>query len=323
MKTNESKHIKRAVGFVVILLLLFSMASGICLKLVRSDTTMLSGRDKSQAELAGERKNSLDVLFIGDSLGICSFSPMQLWQEQGLTSFSACQTREIVQETYAMLKTAFETQSPQVVVLETNVFFRRNYMVKELVETAQTGVLQALPVFMYHDIWKSVPAGNRYPREDFKGFKIYTEKKAYKRGSYMETCADEGKEEISPVTSLYMERILKLCEEHGAKFLMVSAPSPDNYSMAKHEVLQAYADAHGVTYVDMNLLTDELGINWKKDSMDKGDHLNIRGAKKVTAYMGKVLTERFELPDHRGDAEFEDWDEEYKVYEKELKKAGV
>lgn len=323
MKIHCRKQVKKAVGFVLILLLLLSLVSGYCVRLVRSDTTMVDGRDKSQAEIAGERENSLDVLFAGDSLGICSFSPMQLWHDYGFTSFSACQTREIVQETYAMLKTAFETQKPKVVVLETNVFFRRNYMIKEIVETAQTGVLQALPVFMYHDIWKSVPAGNRYPREDFKGFKIYTEKKAYKSGSsYMKKSGKKQKNtEISPITSLYMERILSLCEENGAELMMVSAPSPDNYSMEKHDALQAFADAHGLRYVDMNLLTDEIGMNWKKDSMDKGDHLNIRGAKKATAYMGEVLTKEFALPDHRGDAEFEDWDVLYGEYEEALKGA--
>ena len=38
--------------------------------------------------------------------------------------------------------------------------------------------------------------------------------------------------------------------------------------------------------------------------LDKGDHLNLSGAHKITDYMTTYLQEHYMLPDHRGDEKF-------------------
>ena len=43
-------------------------------------------------------------------------------------------------------------------------------------------------------------------------------------------------------------------------------------------------------------------------TLDKGDHLNLSGAHKVTDYMTMYLQEHYMLPDHRGDEKFTSWD---------------
>ena len=65
----------------------------------------------------------------------------------------------------------------------------------------------------------------------------------------------------------------------------------------------------------MNYLLKEIGINWKTDSLDQGDHLNFSGAEKVTKYLGNYLSEKYKLPDHRGDSAYAAWAEESRVYE--------
>ena len=49
------------------------------------------------------------------------------------------------------------------------------------------------------------------------------------------------------------------------------------------------------------------GIDWKSDTLDKGDHLNLSGAHKITDYMITYLQEHYVLPDHRGDEKFTSW----------------
>ena len=76
----------------------------------------------------------------------------------------------------------------------------------------------------------------------------------------------------------------------------------------------------GLHYIDLNLKAKELGIDWKKDSYDRGDHLNLFGAQKVTAYLGKYIDEKYDMTDHRGDSVYQDWDRLAEKYLAELKK---
>ena len=42
-------------------------------------------------------------------------------------------------------------------------------------------------------------------------------------------------------------------------------------------------------------------MNWKKDTNDSGDHLNLSGSRRMTVYIGDYLRDNCELADHRPD----------------------
>ena len=67
-------------------------------------------------------------------------------------------------------------------------------------------------------------------------------------------------------------------------------------------------------------MLDEIGIDWNKDTFDEGDHLNYYGSKKLTDYLSEYLKEECDLTDHRGDPEFESWNELLPLYEQEIVK---
>ena len=72
--------------------------------------------------------------------------------------------------------------------------------------------------------------------------------------------------------------------------------------------------------MDLNLKLEELGIDWKKDSLDGGDHLNLSGAKKATAYLGQYLKDACGLEDRRGQDAYDEWDKKAKKYKKKVQK---
>ena len=151
-----------------------------------------------------------------------------------------------------------------------------------------------------------------YVREDSKGFKLRDGVRPYREGAYMKKT--EKKEKMPEQVEMYMEKILKLCRRHGAGLVLVSTPSPKNYNYQKHNTLQEYAEKKSLTYLDMNLITKELKIDWKTDTIDQGDHLNLSGAKKVTEYLGKYLKNEFGLSDHRDEALYKTWKRMAKEY---------
>ena len=196
----------------------------------------------------------------------------------------------MLSETYETLKLAFKTQKPRLVLFETNVLFRKLDKKNE----------------------KKDLMSKLYVREDSKGFKLRDGVRPYREGAYMKKT--EKKEKMPEQVEMYMEKILKLCRRHGAGLVLVSTPSPKNYNYQKHNTLQEYAEKKSLTYLDMNLITKGLKIDWKTDTMDQGDHLNLSGAKKVTEYLGKYLKNEFGLSDHRDEALYKTWKRMAKEY---------
>lgn len=187
------------------------------------------------------------------------------------------------------------------------MFFRSPKSITYSVNVFDEAVKDQFSVFTYHNLWKqvadpSVETGSDY----FKGFKIRQAIQPYTGNTdYMNTNRKNAR--ISGQVQTYMQKIAGLCKENGITLAFYSAPSPSNCSMGRHQAAAELADTLGVKYLDLNLIGQELGINWRTDTADKGDHLNISGAVKVSDYMAAWL-KTFSLPDHRGDGRYKSWE---------------
>lgn len=113
----------------------------------------------------------------------------------------------------------------------------------------------------------------------------------------------------------YLDKMRKLCEQEGIQLLLVKAPSlaPQWYDAQNKQVVE-YAEKHGLTYINFYEHLKETGIDYETDTYDGGLHMNYSGAKKLSRYLGKYLTEsnKKKVLDHRKDANLS------KVYEKKL-----
>ena len=56
--------------------------------------------------------------------------------------------------------------------------------------------------------------------------------------------------------------------------------------------LQDWADEKGVPFINYMKMTDELGMDWKQDSVDGGWHLNMYGAEKVSRHMAEYISRK-------------------------------
>lgn len=315
------KIVKRLILFFLILgILLAGCSAWIHAEAVKL-ADFIPGRSRPFASIAAERKDGIDVLVLGDSESYTSVSPMQLWKEQGLSSYVCGQPGQKIQETYFMLKTALQSQSPKVVLMETNLMFRDPGPVKNIQSSFAETARYHFPLLRFHNLWKLMFDGRKPGEAVYKGFSIRSSVDPFDSGDYMKET--EEVQEMPQAVTFYMEEIMELCRRSGAKLFLVSAPSPKNYSYRKHNAIENYAKEKGLTYVDLNLKIKELGITWQKDSYDKGDHLNLYGAQKVTRWLGTYLKQNYELPDHRNDPAYEDWNELSKKYEEAVKKASA
>lgn len=302
------KKIVRPVAFCAILLCLLMAASAVMSALARTNTDLVQNRNKIMVELENEPADTIDVLVIGDSESYTTVSPMEIWDKEGIPSYVGGQTGQKIQESYYMLKKALKTQKPKVVAIETNMIFRPQSAVRGIKETLVQTMLYYFPVFRLHNSWKAWVTGEDKRSQTFyKGFVLRDVVEAYTGGSYMKKTAKT--ERMSRITRFMMDQIVSLCRKNNIQLFLYSAPSPKNYSFRKHNTMEAYARENGLKYLDLNLKIKELGINWSEDSLDKGDHLNILGAVKVSDYLGRYLKKEYHLKSRKSESTYRFWNE--------------
>ena len=310
-KKIGKKIIKNFI-FLAILFTIFAAVSNKMETVLIENDNLVQSRNKSIFRILREPEKSIDVIVLGDSLSYSSISPMVLWKDHGITSYVCGQSGQKIQETYHMLETALETQLPKLVILETNVMFRGKPGLASLRESIEEWGNHYIPIFRCHDIWKSFFIEKQYSEENYKGFAFRCDVHPYEKGEYMHET--EQIEEMPDTVITYMEKIEELCKEKNVKLLLLGTPSPANYNYRRHNSVTTYAKKHSLDYLDLNLKLGEVGIDWKTDSLDKGDHLNLSGAQKVTKYLGEYLKSEYELPDHRWEASYAAWDKEVEEY---------
>lgn len=290
------KKIARAAAFLLLLILILAAVSGIAVPEKIVPEAWMDARDVNALSILNEPEDSIDLLVLGDSESFTAVSPFRLWEKQRITSYVCGQSGQHIAEAYYMLKTALESQSPELVILETNEIFSFAGWVEESRLAAGEAKKYYFPVFLYHNRWKElcgvseplqIPADSR----PYKGFEIRTGVRPYGDGPYMKET--EESIPVAAFTAYYLKEMQALCESKGSRFLLLSIPSPRNWCCEKHNGVKACAEELGIPFLDLNGHAGEIGLDWQTDSYDDGDHLNLSGAEKVTDYLGKYLKKHY------------------------------
>lgn len=312
---------KKPVVFLAVFLCLIFASSAFFRSMVRNYPEFVQSRNRPWLNIQSEKANTIDVLVLGDSESYTTFSPLKIWEQDGISSFVCGQTGQEIEETYYMLRTALRTQKPKVVVFETNNMFQVQSTAEGVQETIAQTVNYYLPVFLFHSIWQYWVMGPEEQQTYYKGFVVRDTVEPYNGdNSYMEKT--DRKEQISRSVRFYMDKMIQMCREEGCSVVFYSAPSPNNYNYAKHNTLTEYTQQNDLGYLNFNLMTEDVGIDWEKDSLDNGDHLNVLGAEKLSSYFGTYLKQHYDLEDHRKDPKYQSFEDDMSEYQDARKNAA-
>ena len=305
------KKLLRPTLFLLLLILLLSAFSAYFLP--KGNALEDGIQEPELYAFLGEPENSLDVVVLGDSIPLSSFVPAYLWRDYGVTSYVCAATAQKPSDGYFLLKRFFEHQSPKAVLYETDQL----YLETEAADILQAEALARLPVFQYHDSWKYVRPNRLLQTPDYtetSPLKGYHLRKTIEvlQGDPAYLAPEETPEPISALNRLCLERTLALCESRGAQLILYTAPNAASWTQGKHRAMEALAEELGIPYLDANRA--DLDISWYVDTLDGGEHLNIRGARKVTAWLGEYLQSQG-LPDHRADPAYAAWSEDLDIFQ--------
>ena len=287
--------------------------------------------------------DSRDVIFIGDCEVYEGFVPATLFEEYGITSFVRGSSQQTVWQSYHILEETLERETPKAVVF--------NVLALHYGETPQESISRMsledmewskhkldailasmteeeslisyfLPILRYHSRWSELDG------DDFKhAFDKHAD--ITHQGYLMQTDIDpvdtsDNRQPDDMLESLpyraieYLDKMTALCKEKGIELILVKAPTNSirYYWYPEWDAQMVdYAEKNGLAYYSMIGKDEEIGLDWSRDTYDKGLHLNVYGAEKVTSYFGKILAENHGLTDHRGDSAISAiWEERINSY---------
>ncbi len=328
MKTSKKAgKITKVTVFLILLLLILTFFSCITVPGVTSripQKDWIDPRDLGAAGIFSEKKNTIDLIVVGDSESFTAFSPYRLWEKQRITSYVCGQSAQHTAEAYYLLKQALRLQHPKLVILETDELFTCAGLKGESELAVEETLRYYFPVLTYHNRWKEAIGLSeqlRMPKDEtsYKGFQIRKSACPYEGENYMKPSENAAK--ISPPVKFYLEKIQELCRKEGCGLLLLSVPSPKNWNVEKHNGTAQCAQELGIPFLDLNCMTEELGIDWQKDSYDGGDHLNLSGAQKVTDYLGKYLRESYHFRGNYSEETQRRWAAGLKKYQEAVRLA--
>ena len=88
--------------------------------------------------------------------------------------------------------------------------------------------------------------------------------------------------------------------------------APDETSQRNANYGYIIAKKNDIPYLD--IIREGLEFNFATDMADDGGHMSALGARKVTDFLGKYLTEKCNVPDRRNDHSYDYWNADYTNY---------
>lgn len=337
---KKGKIFIKAALFLGIFLLIGTRLTGILIPKWISTTTQM----KSFYEL---ERNSIEVLGIGSSSMLMGFSPLTLWEEEGISSQSICSNVQSPQVAYAVLEEALKTQTPKVLLLgpmflfeeydmeENEVWVRsvadnmkwsktKMDLVQEAIQGDENQSFSSylFPLLRYHSRWEELG------QEDYVPHHWLYDHMRGQLGAYniaeVPSLSGRIQQDAEPLayneeSKEYYDKILQLCRDKGIAVILITFPRED-WDSQRHAGMAQYAKEQGVTYLDYN--TDELldgtGLDCSAD-FDDENHLNANGAIKVSRHLAAYLKEEYPLSDRRGDADYAwQWNVDLERFHQEL-----
>lgn len=300
------------------------------------------------------KKENVDVLFVGSSGTIRSISPMRMYEKKGISSYVIGASYANLPIEYYFLEENIKKNQPKVVILDIEYlckekdnsldhahyavdFFPMSKNKLELINsefydmTFINKLTFVFPFFRFHQKWSEK---NGYIKElkniaiepgktkgqDWYGYlnnnTVYTKVNE----NYMKNNELNDKKSYNDnCAEEYILKVKKLCDEKNIKFILYCNVYPPKWSTLTSAKAKMIANDIGISLIDCNDKFNEMNLNFKTDFCDVG-HLNISGAYKVTDYFSNYLTNNYNLANHQNEPKYESWNNDLKKYKDEEEK---
>ncbi len=333
---SRVKTVLKALLFTVLFVLLFLYVAAVMQPV---DMELINMRG-----FYAEKKNTLDVVYIGGSICIVCWAPYVAWHEYGITSYSFGKSSLASFSVLPLVREVLAYQSPEVLVIDLRPFeytdpaisilkenslacasgmpllsanrfeiLRRGYEYSNNKTEQDTPLSFYFDISRYHSTWKLL--GENSFRYAIPGRQV-NETKGYLFIGYStdikltdnmaETCR-------TPVSSLSEENMLELLsylkEKNQKALFVVTTYSETDEERQQYNYLSDIVISNGFDYVNANDYNEAMQMDPHNDYYNDA-HTNIYGAEKYTKFVAAYLTQHYAVPD-QSDSTYRRWADGY------------
>lgn len=284
-----------------------------------------------------------DVIFIGDCEVYSNFSPMVMYEKEGIKAYIRGSSQQMIWQSYVILKETLKYEKPKVVVFNVNSirYDKKSEKVseaynrltidkmkwsKEKIEIIKESMIKeenfmsyVFPILRYHSRYDKLTNEDieylfKRKNNTYNGFLV---NKNIRGVTSFPTAKKLASYDFSEESYYYLELILKLCKENNIKLVLIKAPSIYPHWYEEYdEQIKEFAMKNEIDYYNFKEYIDVIGIDYSADTYDGGLHLNLTGATKLSEFFASLLFSRYDLINYKGDALY---DEKLKMYKEEIK----
>ena len=270
-----------------------------------------------------------DVIFVGSSTVFSGISPVELWEQNGISSFVRANASQPMWISYYMIEDALKCHKPELVCLDmTFIKYDDDFVEEPSTRKALDGMRLSpskikcveasmgedeklvdylIPLFRFHSRWKEFSADDiRYAYYSKPvTFNGYIEDKEVQPAVKSELIYAKESEKISSRNIEYLEKSLSLCKDNGIQVMLFKTPAfSDNWGRDYDRQIEEIGARYGVTYTNFDDYNDEIGLDYSVDTPDEGSHLNTSGAVKFSKYLGNFIKENYTVSDRSKDSKY-------------------
>lgn len=282
-----------------------------------------------------EKKNSLDVIYIGGSAAFTYWEPLRAYNDCGFTSYDLATNTIQAENILAYIKYAQKYQNPDLYVIGVRAFqyydevgsevglrvtsdaLDMGWNRFELIHTfLNNRSLETDEIALYFDIAKYHTNYEALSNEtawhlidnamkcDYKGGQLQTAWCYLQEPKNVKT---SERAKLSNNDENTLVELLNYLKKNDLNALFVVCPySVTSEDYAKYNTMSDIVSEYGYNFLNTNDYYKEMGIDFSTDFYNI-NHVNSLGAKKYTDFLEKYLSRNYTLPDHRDDTEYSEW----------------
>lgn len=349
MKKNFIYLIKALIFAVIALFTVYKVNAVMITKQFYDDTWPTTSTFTKFYDM---KSNTVDVLFLGSSMTASAFNPQNLYDDCGITSYNLGSEQQNLLSSYYWIKEALKYQNPKAIVLDTSMVFE--YDKSEPLNAKESNTRMAIDPMKwssnkidavndickfdknqkklsyyftnirFHNRWTKLKEDDFSSKDllshyDLKGYAPLSGKCGNEAYCYTDGESDEIAKPVH-VSKVFLDRIVKICEEENIALILVKTPSPNGH-ISKYNYMKKYANDNNVRYLDLfeSSVCSEIGYDFPNEISLDGYHHNIWGAKKITDYIGNILKDEYGIQSEKS----EQWELSRSYYNEVLEDANL
>lgn len=289
-------------------------------------------------------KNIVDVVFVGDSHGYCTYIPKMIFDETGISSANLGSGNQNIINSYWITKEVFKKQNPKIVLIDVHSIeasLRKNDDIGSL-----SSGLSMMPDFSinkylaYYNLKNTrYESSKNLKLDNIIGLLQYNDTFGRDTASltklisfiinptkYYSTFGFDPKYDVFKNNDLkqgeyikedvifeeseeyqYLIKLNELCKANGSELIIArSLYNSDTTNLNVIDKVFVWAEENDVEVFDMFDHLGELDINLQTDFKDE-THFNYWGAKKATKLFIKEVLSKYNLINHENDKKYSLW----------------